>query len=220
MYRLCVSLAWLTACGDSGRAVPDGMQRDGAEVPDAADVVEADRAGDGASAAPDLAIEVAPDGVAAEIDTPVAVPLVNETLWVRVPDAEDPFFAARPAGLVCDPTGILIEAGTLEIKTGLCDWPTLEQPLLADVAASDTIEVIFFFGPLLAPEPGQALVEMRFGGELLWQKTFAIPSTGGFVIQNIIAPRAFAAGEQALFHLHNHGANTWNLASVAVLGSE
>lgn len=61
---------------------------------------------------------------------------------------------------------------------------------------------------------------MRFGGELLWQKTFAIPSTGGFVIQNVTPPRAFAAGEQVLFHLHNHGANTWNLASVAILGSE
>lgn len=203
--------AVLTACGE---ATLDPIDTHGAsDVRDTS--VERD------TEAPDVAPETVEVDAAqdAEPEFIEPTPLVDSTLWVRVPDAEDPFFSQRPAGLLCDEAGILQEAGTLEIKTELCNWPTLEQPLMADVAASDTLEVIFFFGPLLG-EAGEALVEMHMGGEMLWQKTFAIPSTGGFIIQNVTPPRAFSAGEQVLFHLHNHGANTWNLASVSILGSE
>ncbi len=241
MHRLLASFVVLTACGDAAVGAtdtslpPDAVDArdtalvsetagdgvgDAVEVPEVAEVsdaVEVPEVAEVSDAAEDAihGLEILP-----EVEPPAPIPLVDVTLWRLVPDAEDPFLAQRPVGLVCDETGIVTEAGTLEIRTELCDWPTLEQPLLVDVAAADTLEVIFFFGPLIAPEPGAALVEMRLGGQVLWQKTFAIPSTGGFVIQNITPPRAFTAGEQVLFHLHNHGANTWNLASVAILGSE
>lgn len=171
-------------------------------------------------AARDVAHDAATDGIDGAVDEPPEpIALVEAALWVHAPPAEDPFAAARPAEVVCDDAGIVTEAGTLEIDTGKCNWPTLVQPLLAPVAVDATIEVVFWFGPTLAPEPGEARVELRFEGEPIWHEVFAVPNVGGFVIETVSAPRAFEAGEAALFHLHNHGANTWNLASVALVGS-
>lgn len=195
----------------------------GAEV---ADSVEEDAPGaDTTSVMDDEAIhDVTPDAAADGIDGDPGephepIPLVEAALWAHAPAAEDPFSAARPAEVRCDDAGIIAEAGTLEIDTGRCNWPTLVQPLLAPVAADATIEVVFWFGPTLTPDPGEAHVELRFGGEPIWQKVFTTPNTGGFVIETVTPSRAFEAGETALFHLHNHGVNTWNLASVALVGS-
>src|SRR5688500_12078946 len=109
MKRRLLSLVLMTsACAspDAEPALPDSE-------------VVGDVGGGGEVAAGDadaLADAGAADGVAAaEAAEPSPIPLVDATLWVRVPDAEDPFFAQRPEGTVCSPDGIKTEAGTLEI---------------------------------------------------------------------------------------------------------
>ena len=207
----------LFGCGDG--ASPAETSRDietsAAETIDGTDPGETGDAND--------ALETRETDAALEIDVeeePTYIPLVDPALWALVPDERDPFFAQRPEGNVCAPEGLLTEDGRLEIRTGLCNWPTVEQPLLAPVAATDELEIIFFFGPVLGPEAGEAAIELRFGDDIIWQKTFVTPSTGGFVPHYVTPTRAYAAGEPVTFHLHNHGANTWNLASIAILGSE
>lgn len=166
---------------------------------------------------------VTSDAVAAETDEPSPIPVVDAAAWVQVAADDDPFSAQRPEDVACDPEGIFLEAGTLEIDTSMCDWPTLEQPLLEPIEAGTTLEVVFWFGNLLSPEPAEGLAELRFGGDTVWQLRVPIPHRGDFIIDRVIADRDFAAGEPVLFHLHNHGANTWNLASVDIVqagGSE
>ncbi len=202
----------LLACGED--AAPAETADDGTATPETSEIVEASEA---------EIVETREVDATVEIDIepePVYVPLVDPTLWTLVPDERDPFFAQRPEGTVCAPEGLLTEDGTLEIRTGACNWPTVEQPLLAPIVMGDELEVIFFFGPVLGPEEGQAVIQLRFGDDVIWDKTFALPTTGGFVPYYVTATRAYAAGETATFHLHNHGANTWNLASIAILGSE
>lgn len=226
-WVLLVPVLW--ACGEVADRSVDDAHGDGLEADSASDATtpEADAASDATTLEADMSDGVTLDAEAnadasADLmdgEPPEPIPLVDAAAWGPAPLAQDPFAAARPADATCAEGGLRAEAGTLEIDTRLCNWPTLTQPLLAPVAADASVEVIFWFGPALAPEAGEAVTELRFGDEVIWHKTFTVPNIGGFVIETVTPPRAFAQGEAALFHLHNHGANTWNLASVSLVGS-
>lgn len=156
-----------------------------------------------------------PDGV----DTVEAVPtpIVEAAAWLRLADAEDPYRAERPVDLApCREEGVITEAGTLEVDTGKCDWATFAQPTLRRVEATDTLEVVGWYGNLVAPEPGEGRMVLRIGERELWDKRVSIPSTGGFVLERVTLDGPIEAGTPIVFHVHNHGANTWNLASIDI----
>jgi len=145
--------------------------------------------------------------------------LVEQDAWVRVTDpGEDAFADQRPADAVCDDAGYYFDplAQTLEIKTEICDYPTLGQPSLAALAPGDVVTVFAFHDFLTAEEPAQGYLGMAIDGQIEWQHTVPIPSDFGSIEGQFTIDRALPAGTPVQFHVHNHGPNTWELIAVLV----
>ena len=146
--------------------------------------------------------------------------LVNPFDWSPLAAADDPFAAHRPADVTCpddswggEPFGA---AYSLEIQTGdgQCHWFSAAQPIQGRLAAGDPIRIRVWHFDLFADERGEAHVALAIGGVILWERRVVIPSPGGLLLDTVEAPRAWSAGTPLVFHLHNHGANTWNLVEV------
>ena len=55
---------------------------------------------------------------------------------------------------------------------------------------------------------------------MLYERTVAIPAEATAYTEAFSSPLASEPGATVTFHLHNHGANTWNLLRVERLGDE
>jgi hypothetical protein len=143
--------------------------------------------------------------------------LVTASAWAFASDDDDPFAHHRAEDASCSAVGWGVEAGSLEVDTGACRYLVVEQPLLRGVAEGNPVEVTLWHQSLHADEDAVGHAALAVGGTLLWEREVNIPSPPGIYTDEVLAPRALAAGESVVFHLHNHGANTWNLASVALV---
>ena len=66
----------------------------------------------------------------------------------------------------------------------------------------------------MAPEPAEGHVALAVDGVTLWERTVAIPSDPCSYTDVFESPLTAAAGATLQLHLHNHGANTWNVFRV------
>lgn len=138
--------------------------------------------------------------------------LADPELWLQLAAEDDPFAEHRPDEVICDESeGIRVETGLLEIDTTFCNYVSVAQPSLTDVAVDDVIEVLVFHGSLSSAEEGEAHVALMLGEHLIWEQQIPIPSGSGVYSTEVGAAFTAAAGTRAVFHLHNHGANGWNL---------
>lgn len=144
--------------------------------------------------------------------------LADVDQWMRVTDpAMDLFAAMRPADATCDETGLYIDPTTLgfEIDTGLCDYVTLTQPTRVELLAGDIVELIVYHDVLMAPTPdAEGYVGLAIDGEILWETTVSIPRNPDKLSPEIVLERDIPAGAEIQIHVHNHGANTWELQSL------
>lgn len=146
--------------------------------------------------------------------------LVNPFDWTLLDAADDPFADHRPADAACpaeDHGGEFFgSAYALEVRTGpgRCGWYSAAQPILAPVAAGDAIRVRVWHFELQAEARGEAHAAITLGGRLIWERRVPIPADGGLLLDTVPAPRSWPMGTPLVFHLHNHGANTWNLIDV------
>lgn len=146
--------------------------------------------------------------------------LVEVTAWSPSDPADDPFVEHRPPEVRCPDAGWQVEGGSLEVSTGACHYLSVEQVLLRDVAGGEPITVNLWHQALHADYGaiGHAalVVGDGAGAEVLWEREVLIPGPSAIWQDQVQARRDLAAGERVIFHLHNHGANTWNLGSVLV----
>lgn len=144
--------------------------------------------------------------------------LVIHALWGLVEPSEDPF-ADRPADAGCKTSGVmaelLAEEPVFSVDTGFCNYVTVTQPLLRDVAAGDSLKVRLWHFELTAPLPASAHAAVVVDDVHLLDEQIAIPGAGGLLTRELVAPHAIAAGAAVYFHLHNHGANSWALVEVS-----
>ena len=134
---------------------------------------------------------------------------------------EDVFGAERPAGLVCDPVlGIGTEnlggVEVLELATEFCNYVTLRQPTLRTVAAGDVVVIRIFHYDLTFPAPAEAHLALAIDGEVVWEERVPSPAAAALVSGEITIDRALPVGTELQLHVHNHGANTYALASLEV----
>lgn len=135
----------------------------------------------------------------------------------RLADAEADLFAEhRPQEVVCADAGWRVEDDAFEVATGECAYLVVEQPLLHPVPKGGVVTVTLWHQSLYAEEEAMGHAALSVGGTLLWEREVPIPSPADVYVDDVIAERNLAEGESLVFHLHNHGANTWNLASVAL----
>jgi len=142
--------------------------------------------------------------------------LIDNTTWSPLDPADDPLPSHRPDGAHCDDGSWYEEGGNLEVLTDTCSYLELSQPLLLDVHERDTIRIEGFHEALYANPPAQAHMALIVGDTVLWEYFADIPSDADVFTTTVDPPRAMKAGEPIIVHLHNHGANTWDLVSVDV----
>jgi len=232
MYRaalcgLALTTTFASCVEDSPHALGSALDAS----TDAADAI------DGASPAfPDAAIDVLapprlPDAELVEASAPEAgVAMQDSALqalrsalllpdaWTVLSAAEDPF-ADRPTAVTCSPAGVMAELlsgeRALGVDTGTCHYVTASQPTKRAIAAGETIKVRLWHFELNAPEVAEAHAALLVDGIEVLNERLPIPQPGGLIVRQVRAARAVSIGAQALFHLHNHGANSWALVEVS-----
>ena len=140
--------------------------------------------------------------------------LVENGAWQQLDAAEDPFAEHRPDVFDCPPEQITLEGSVLEIDTGTCNYASLTQPLLTEVQPCDTLQAVITHEALFDVMPAIAHVAILMDGQLVFDEEIPIPSPSGLLTPTWQVPQGAAAGAPVVFHLHNHGVNTWNLLSV------
>jgi hypothetical protein len=167
-----------------------------------------------------LACDGTPDPPPDEPDSPS---LVELDAWERVAEVdEDVFGAERPAGAVCDEvlgigTELLGSELVLEINTDFCDYATVRQPSLRALVPGDIVAIRTWHYPLTAPAPAQAHLALAIDGEIAWEQLVPSPAEEAFVDGELALDRDLPAGTELQFHVHNHGANSYDLLAIEIV---
>jgi hypothetical protein len=147
--------------------------------------------------------------------------LIIPDKWLQLVPEQDPF-DDRPALVSCPHTAVAPEAlggeGSLSVDTGSCNYLTVAQPTLDDVAVGETLKVRLWHFELSASEPAEAHAAVLLDGLYILNERVPIPAAGGLIVRQIQVTRAIAAGTPVYFHLHNHGTNYWALVEVSAGG--
>lgn len=144
-------------------------------------------------------------------DTGVEGPLLDWEGWAPVDAADDPFADHRPDPIDCPASAITLEGAALEVDTGACDWAALTRPLKGPLVAGEPLEWIFWHAWLTAEAPAEAHLALAIDGVVAGEWFVPIPADPTAWTEAFEAPADAPAGAPVVLHLHNHGANTWNL---------
>lgn len=169
-------------------------------------------------------------GVAACDDTmgdpqtgPIAI--VDNTRWVPAALDADPFPDHRDSAAGGCDAGVALEGDVLEVDTGKCHYLNVRQALQTDLMAGRSLRLTLFHAalvPLGGASGGgghEGHAALSIDGDVVWERRFEIPHEATPYTDDIVIDRSFAAGDEVVFHLHNHGANTWKLLSIQALPS-
>lgn len=155
-------------------------------------------------------------GSVPEIDGTM-VDLVKPQLWVQQGEADDPFADHRPSSIECAlGLGWLVEVTGFEVNTGACNYGAFTQPTLREIVPGAQISLSLYHFDLVASEPATAHAVLMVGDHVLLEREVAIPGKAMVYDLDLVADFELPAGSPAVFHLHNHGQNTWTLGSIQV----
>lgn len=148
--------------------------------------------------------------------------LIDHYEWVVLDADADPLAAHRPAMIECGLAGWKIETSMLEdpkleVDTNFCNYLGVEQPSLVALEQGQMVQVIFYHFDLVAPEPALAHVAIWIDGQVLWEQEIAIPGDANVFVEEFASPISAELGSQVMFHLHNHGQNTWVLQDLIAI---
>jgi hypothetical protein len=156
---------------------------------------------------------------------PEQVPLVTAQSWSQVPTADDPFQSWAETDVDCNSLAAFYpEDAALELDTGRCNFVTVEQSLPVALPQGAELQVELVHYDLVAPEPATARAAIAFesagdgpsdaGLVTSWEREVAIPAPADIIVESFSTNRSLSAGDRILFHLQNHGQNTWRLERV------
>lgn len=145
--------------------------------------------------------------------------IVDFEAFVPVFDAADPFAARRPADAVCTPDGYVSEdfggEPSFEVFSGFCNYLSVSQALPVGLPAGATLRIRLWHFELTSVTPAQAYVAVALGGAEAWSTTIPIPSASGLVLEEWALAAAVPAGAPLVFHVDNHGANSYALLEIS-----
>lgn len=142
------------------------------------------------------------------------VPIVDHLEWEMLDAVADPLAEHRPDIVECGIAGWYVEDDKLEADTNNCNYLALRQPSLVAIEAGQQIGLDLYHFDLVAPEPALAHLAILVDGELLWEDEVEIPSFAHVYTEVFVSPLSAPAGAEVVFHLHNHGQNTWVLQAL------
>ena len=90
--------------------------------------------------------------------------------WSLVTPAADPWPDRPNDAEACPDRAAVVESGSIEVDTNLCDWITITAPARRDVRAGGPIEMLFFHSALATEEEegGEAVMAVAFGDAVLF----------------------------------------------------
>lgn len=151
------------------------------------------------------------------------VALVRHPSWELVPAEEDLFLPLRPDDWFCDPTSfrfeLLAEQPSVEVKSELCNFLTIRQPIREAVRQGDEIYISLWHFQLTIPSGGIAYMAVAANGCVLWEAQRRIPTSAALLEARFPAPFAMPDNTPVYLHIQNHGANTYHLLEISVGGS-
>lgn len=150
---------------------------------------------------------------------PKDISLLDHTKWVATAPEKDPFRALWPelgAERCQGDFAWHLDKDALELDTEICNFITLEQPMLASIRKGDMLKLGLWHVDLYSDKDVEAVVTIRAGETNLWSKTIPIPSRANYYEPRFEAPADIAQGATLSFHLHNHGLNSWYLLYLVV----
>jgi hypothetical protein len=146
------------------------------------------------------------------------IPLVEAIAWDVQPKNRDAFPDHRPAVVTCEQDkGWMIEEDILEVRTEFCNYLSISQQSLLDLAAGTNLELALSHSALNFNAPATAHLAVSIGGTPVWETSVTIPSDKGIIKETLVLPFAVSRGDPIEVHLHNHGNNTWEIRSLDAL---
>ncbi len=151
--------------------------------------------------------------------------LVNHDLWRLATAAEDPWVEFRPGDDIACPSGARKTedfAGTYaySVITLGCSYTTVVQETLADACAGEELYVWMWNYALTAPADSTAFLGVQVGADRVWEDTRAIPSASALEATRVTLTRDVPKGTPIFFHVRNHGANSYELLELSIVGDE
>ncbi|MFT4520096.1 MAG: hypothetical protein ACI9JM_002496 [Halioglobus sp.] len=148
------------------------------------------------------------------------IALVEAEAWDRQPKNRDAFPSHRPDDVTCESdTGWFVEEGEMEVRTEFCNYLSISQNSLLDLAEGTELEFALSHSALNFNAPATAHFAISVGGNAIWETTVDIPSASDIIKPRIMLPFAVSRGDSIEIHLHNHGDNTWTVHSLEALVS-
>ncbi|MFT4702355.1 MAG: hypothetical protein ACI81R_000039 [Bradymonadia bacterium] len=140
--------------------------------------------------------------------------------WRQVALGADPFYEGSDAPVSCAPATFGLEAGVdgewWGIETVQCGYVTFEQPTATALCPGDEVVMrLWHFNLLDNDADFEALLAVDAATPLI-RETIPIPADARLVEMRATLVEFVDAGTPLLFHLENHGSNSWGLLDVVV----
>ena len=145
---------------------------------------------------------------------PGAGSLIDHQRWVELTAENDPFASHRHEAVICPEWSRQIEGELYEVETDDCNYVSLSQPSLRPLKRGDRVETVFWHLWLWAPQPAQAHVAITIGDWVIADELIDIPGPEQSFNPVLTVPEDMPQGTPIVFHLHNHGVNSWRLLSI------
>ncbi len=144
------------------------------------------------------------------------IPLIDGDMWSETAPGADPLVAHRGTSIMCPESAWYPELGGVEVETTACAYLSLSQPLAHDVAQGDRLRLVAWWQLLVSIEPAEAHLALLIDDQMIWEEHLRIPGPADARDLELVAPADFPAGSTVVFHLHNHGFNSWMLNELSV----
>lgn len=147
--------------------------------------------------------------------------MVDAELW-RAWEGPDPF--GEQGDRYCDPLAWgpadFGSERVFDVWTQQCAWVTVWQASMVELGRRDRLHITLFHDLMSGPSDVDAHLGLALGEEIVWQETVPIPSDAAFVLADLELKQRFEAGTPVLFHVDNHGSNSYHLIEVGVAPRE
>lgn len=181
---------------------------------------------DHGSPGPDLGSEE--DVASSGVDVPPPAPrvsIVDMFSWAISSPESDLWVSSAPVDGVCDETAIKGETTPdgdwFDVNTTDCDYVTVVQPLLAEIAEGTELHIgIYHFVLESAEGPFKLGVAIGEPAEVVWEIEYEPNGDSGTIKESWAATRSYALGEPVYYHVSNHGSNNWSLTELSKSVSE
>ena len=150
-------------------------------------------------------------------DAPKPLVIADENGHFPVDDADgDTPHNVRVCGDAAVYTEVLDGDESLTVDTNICGWATTKETLALGVDEGATMFARVFYFQQVAPGIADAHLVFTVDNVPFWQETIPLPQPSTLIAKDFAAPFAAKEGAELMWHVDNHGVNTWNLFEMSV----